>query len=509
MNLVEASTPAPSSQTNRDALLDWLDEGNLPESEAELQEELDRWADAVDADPQDVGAQMGLMMTVLAMSSQNAAEAIGEDLFAQATVQDVVSMAFRDDLRPDGLVADAIATAKLGGVPRLRGPSSEVRPAADDDVPSPGELASWQTAIRQHLLPGVEDALARAHAIADQAAPNTELLSHEDDGETYSMYAADFDALAAGLQMVRAALKMASAINVNYGDFDWDVDLLDRDANGDSVLTVGEYAPPAPFANIDAAAWSGAGAAIRTGIAWAIAALNNRPTAADDLLNRALAEMDNPTIPQLQQYMADTRDVLRGQVQVHVEYATWDWDTEEWVDEGSTQIPLNMRELWDNPPTSFRALAPQLYVFPDEASYVLSDSTQLHLWLWHNDGEYCYYSLSPLTAETEEDLFPIAIGGGQHRAQFDSDAGAVDLTFSADWREVSGTIGGTSVTGSLNQDAWLDWALTIRWDEIPDRTISGVFPNPDQIRDLAMAGYDRYIITYGSFEIRDEPWWVY
>ncbi|MGC9317734.1 MAG: hypothetical protein ACP5KN_06850 [Armatimonadota bacterium] len=86
---------------------------------------------------------------------------------------------------------------------------------------------------------------------------------------------------------------------------------------------------------------------------------------------------------------------------------------------------------------------------------------------------------------------------------------AVDLTFSADGLEVGGTIGGTSAAGSLDLDASVDWALIPRWDEMPDRTISGVFPNPDQIRNLAMAGYDRHMITYGSFEIRDEPWWVY
>ncbi|MGC9318671.1 MAG: hypothetical protein ACP5KN_11640, partial [Armatimonadota bacterium] len=281
--------------------------------------------------------------------------------------------------------------------------------------------------------------------------------------------------------------------------------------DGDGAVALADYSPNLPFSEIDAERWTQAGEAIRECVRRSQAAVSTQwlPSDPDDLVRRALAEMQDTTIAELRDYLADGLTVLSEQVDVEVEYADWDSDAGEWVNQGLEQVPLNLRELWDSPPGSFRALAPPyLYIFPNWAEYTLSDSTELLFRAHSMDGEDYSCSLWPLTTTAEEDLFPIAIKAGQHRAQFDSDEGPVDLTFTSDWREVSGTIGGTSVTGTLDEEGWVDWTFAIRWDEIPDRTISGMFPDPEQIRDLAMADYDRYVYRYGHFEVRDEPWWV-
>jgi len=409
MGLAMATSPSAGSQANLDALEAWEDENNIPSDADELQDQLNQWVNAVLTDPNDAAAQLGLSMVILATAGDEGATYLGYNIFEELDLQSATSMAFSDDLNPKNLIADAMTTANLRGTPRIRGGTSPVRPMSDAGPPSVGDLEDWREAIRTHLLPAIENVEQRMAAIADNAVPTTLLLSYT-DGETVTAYAADFHCIAAGLQFMRCGLLMVSAINPDYGSYNWDLELADRDANSDGILTVAEYAPPAPFGDIDGASWTQAGACLRDGVSRLQQAIQQRQVAdPNELVMRALEGADPA---EWNTYLTDAGGVLGGQVNVTVEYANWQDD--QWVDQDTAQVPFNLRELWDNPPGSFRDLAPQLTEDPQDSG-----------------------------------------------------------------------------------------AFTVEWDDIPDKTLSGVFPDPNQIKDLMDADYDRYVFSYGSFEIGD------
>ncbi|MFW6438292.1 MAG: hypothetical protein ACOCZ7_04680, partial [Armatimonadota bacterium] len=239
MVLQEASAPDEPSQANQDALEEWEDESNLPETPAELQDALNRWANAVEADRNDPAAQMGLMMVILAMSSQNAAQSLGYDLFDEVVIREAATFAFDEELDVAKFVGDALDVSALAGVPRIRGANAPQVNTADT---TPEDLQDYREAAVNHLLPAVEDAVERCTAIADNCDDSaTSLLEYEADGERFAMYASEFNALAGGMELIRCGLLMVTAVNPDYGGYNWDLDLDERDANGDGVLTVAEY----------------------------------------------------------------------------------------------------------------------------------------------------------------------------------------------------------------------------------------------------------------------------
>ncbi len=150
---------------------------------------------------------------------------------------------------------------------------------------------------------------------------------------------------------------MVSSVNPDYGWYNWDLTMAERDVNDDGILTVLEYAPHAPFANIDGPEWSQAGGCLRDGVDRLWQAIEQRQVAdSDEIVNQVLTDEDPG---ELQTYLEDVAGLLGGQVDVTVEYGMWPANAGT-----ETQIPLNLRELWDNPPYSFRDLLPPLVEDP-------------------------------------------------------------------------------------------------------------------------------------------------
>jgi len=310
-----------------------------------------------------------------------------------------------------------------------------------------------------------------------------------------------------------------TGINMDYGDYDWSLSPEERDANQNGRLTLGEYVPAPPFGEIDPLSWPAAGQALRDALSSLIAALAPAclPTDPDSLIQRALADAQESDIQQVREYLADALEVLSGQVTVEVEYARWESDatahTAAWVDQGTAQVPLNLREAWDNPPASIRAMLSPLYTMLHRANYLAPSQPDLfrldfHRWTG-NEVEYLV-SRGPGVA-------PMVIGTGPHHMVLPSDyAGPLSpgaqLDFSADWSTCTVTMDEESIEATRDKrlDHWiLPYTWVPRWDEIPDQTMSGIFPDPEQVRDLILAEYDRLVIRYGSFEIVQEPEWVY
>ncbi len=526
MAIPNATNPVAGSQANVDALLDWEDEDNVPSDAGELQQQLNQWADAAWDDPNDAAAQLGLAMVILATAGDHGVTYLGYDLFEELDLQSVTGMAFSADLAPANFMGDALAIAHLTGVPRIRGGTSPVRPMSEDETPSVGELQDWREAVRTDMLPAIANAQERMAAIGDQAAPSLLLLSYtdDDDGETYNVYAADCQCIAAGLQLIRSGLLMVSAVDPDYGSYVWDLDMNQRDTNQDGILTLAEYAPPAPFGDIDGTAWSQAGTCLQDGVSRLIDALDKRQSAdPDECVMRALAEAtDTPS--EIRDYMSDGLAVLSGQVNVTVEYANADWENGQWIDEGTMQVPFNLIELWHNPPASFRGLAPQLYIGLSYGYYELEAEEPSPALT--QDGVF-EFQLSRVNSDLEQVYYeswqwgfeelPIVISGAPHHLHIPADSRLgrpeADLDFNWDWSQFTGTVTAltvTPVTGQVVAGEWNHRTTTdAKWDDIPDKTLSGVFPDPDAVRDLVDEDYDRTVLTYGSLEITDEPWGVW
>ena len=270
-----------------EALLD-NDESDIPANADELEAELAWWVDRVNNDPNNTACQLGLTMTLLATAGYNAADYLGENIFARVGLQDIAAVGLSNDSKIDSLLAEALDTALLKGTPAPATVTGSGVTTADVTI---NDMQMYRAAVRDYVDPCVADAVERMAAIADNAAnPATLLLSLDVDGQSANFYAAEFNSLAAGLQLLRCGLLMAYAVNPDYGTYDWDVDLYLRDANENGVLTVAEYAPPAPFGAIIVAAWQNAGACLRDAVARLSEVLDTYQAADADALATGVLE---------------------------------------------------------------------------------------------------------------------------------------------------------------------------------------------------------------------------
>ena len=486
LNAPMPTNPVPATAAIEAALQDYTDDENIPDTREELEQELSAWANRVIANPNDAGAQLGLCMALLTTGGNNAACAIGENIFDDADLQSVTEMAFKADLGVDKLAGEALDTAMCKATPRMHsGTSDAVYTAAT----TADELKEYRQAVGNWILPALESACARMAMIADAAAPATLLASIDDDGETYSAYAAEYDCIAAGMQLVRCMVLMVYAINPDYGDYEWDRDMEERDANQDGIITVAEYAPAAPFGNVDATSWTLAGTCLRDAVARLRTALNNRQAGDPNaLVTRAVEGEDVGTI---ETDLTDAAAVLGGQVTF-----TYEWEDAPQTsgasvrpaqggDSGGGELPVNLRKLWDNPPDSFRDWMPRLYIMLDYARYDLSNGAAIEIWDADEQTE------TTITYEVWADGTllgrpAVPIAGAPHQLVLPASGGFPGAAISANWNwtQLTGTSGGTSFTGAPAPGSEFWTSCQVKWDDIPDETLGGTFPDTTVIKEL-------------------------
>jgi hypothetical protein len=201
--------------------------------------------------------------------------------------------------------------------------------------------------------------------------------------------------------------------------------------------------------------------------------------------------------------LADAEKALSGQVTVHVAYNNWDYSTNPptATDSGTADIPVNLYELWHNPPASFRALLPPLYVVLDYGEYFFGTTgSWLDVWIQGSDPQTGTATYAVWVPDGWRVEVTVPLAGGNHHLAGSSGSHAFDLTFSPDWTTFTGTIDGRSVTGRPYESGsvYLDWDAKIA--DLPDKTMSGLFPDPDKILNLVAGNYDYSHFTYGSFE---------
>lgn len=491
-----ATDPAPASEAMQDALNAYLsDDENIPETTAELTADLAGWVANVTNDPDDVAAQLGLALAIVAAAGHNAADSMCMNIFEEVGLIDVASVVVRDDTAPSSVMTQTLQTMFAQNMPVVPVVGGDAVGTAAAPV---SDLKGYRAAINNYLLAPLENAAERTAACAVSGAAQL-LLELDDAGELVRLYPADVRIVTAGLRTVRALLLMASAFDPDYGAWDWDLDLYERDANGDGILSVAEYAPPAPFANVDATNWTAAGAWLRDAVADIRAGLAIHSGDLSSLIERYL---EDPA--EVAANADDAADILGGQVNMTFNY------TEAAAagvrTEAIETIPVNLRGIFDTPPANVQSMLPPLYLMLEEGSWTFPGVGDFLMW-WEervdDDTINYWWWFQPAGENGLGEYLDIAIAGAPHVVGVPAagDFPGAQLSFPANWASATGTIGPLNVNGSATEGRDLLIAATPKWGDVPDNTFSGVFPDPDKVGEAILRNYDDWTLTYGSIQL--------
>ncbi len=495
LNAPLPTSPRASAAAIQEALQTYLDDDNsVPSDRAELASELAAWVGRVTEDPDDVGAQVGLALAILAAAGHNGADSMCYNIFEELGLQEIADVATREDTSPAAAMTQTMQTMLARGTPEVPVIGSG---GVRTEAVTVGELEDYRAAITTHLLGPIANAVGRFDACASGAVGL--LLELAEDDESLSIYSADLRMVSAGLRIVRSLLLMASAFNPDYGNWDWDLDLEERDANGDGVLAVAEYAPGAPFAAIDATNWAAAGEWLRAAVADIQAALATRVADPDSLIGRLVEDPD-----EFADYAADAADILGGQVNMTFNYTELTSATVR--TQATDTIPVNLRRLWDNPPANIQSMLPPLYLMVEEGNWTIPGAGEFSLWyeerIDDDTASYSWWS-QPSQGQGLGGYVDVAIGPAPHQVNIAAQGSfpGAQLSFAAGWTTFTGTVGAFSVTGTqtAGRNLWL--LVTPRWGDLPDQTMRGVFPDPAKIGDALFRKYDDWTLTYGSIQV--------
>ncbi len=368
------SAPMPTAPTPEAVQLGLLNllqelEENPPADAAALQAALDRLVELVRANPNDPGAQLALALAIGVAGMFNMAMEAGmppEEVFAAMPALLELLPAQHKSPRLDLcqlllLPVRTMTNLYLSGSGLLSQPAGTkaVIPGFEEEGVSTEAL---QIGIRMHLLPALYAAIERVGALVNSASSPTEPILVDPSGETgWAIYPCDLKLLLALLHCLRSWLHELVAYQLNWGDYDWGMDLVARDANGDGVLTVAEYAPPDPFLwRHPAMNMQTAGDALRTALDCAAWAVENR---APGSLTTDLVEQTGRTSADVLAWVRDLRALLTGRANVRVEYEA---AAPAAVSPAAVaNVPLNLGAIYYDPADDLKDLLPTLHVVCD------------------------------------------------------------------------------------------------------------------------------------------------
>ncbi|HEY3398699.1 MAG TPA: hypothetical protein VGM19_13675 [Armatimonadota bacterium] len=331
-----------------------LDENTPPQTLTQLRARLAYWTPTAAAHPDDSGAQLGLVLSLLEGAGRNASTQIGYDLFGGLTLHRLMQQGLANGSGAGILTSQALQVAALSGLPQLQ--ADTVQTAAVN-MPSPAQLALLQNSLRDYVIPVLDNAITRLGYLASRADGSVVLAPITYGGSPCHLYRVDAECLQGSLQRIRALLVMVVGVNLNYGSFDWQASLGSRDANHDGVLTPGEYAPGAPFGDVAAALWQQAGTDMHDGSALILHSIqNHHATDSAELLVMQLRRIHEADYTQL---LTDTVAALAGPVTMTVVGAN-----AAGAPQLTTSTPVNLRAMFATPPSSLRSILPTLNAVP-------------------------------------------------------------------------------------------------------------------------------------------------
>ncbi len=333
-----------------------------PDTGAELQTLLTKFAAWMNQDPDDPAAQTGLaLLTAFAAiynTGVDAGFAEGDILPTSLVKGDTLDLDLADlFMRPMRFAAALQFFGPQALQNGTKGPKAVI-PGLEGEGITTQDL---QLAVRNYFLPLLDDAIARLSAVANNANAWEPIIVIGSGEDEIAIYAADFKIMTSILRLFKAMGYEFVAYQLNAGDYDWGVDLVDRDANGNGILGVGEYAPADPFLwRHSAPNMQIAGATYRT-------AINNMIWALDNGANSALLNMlDAQTANDMATMLADLRTLISQRVNVQVTYENV--APAQMMPAATATIPVNFGAIFDNPVNDVKDLLPRLHVVCDGPS---------------------------------------------------------------------------------------------------------------------------------------------
>lgn len=407
-------TPEGPGDTAVGLLETW--ERDLPEDASSLTDMLTEFTNLVNSNRNSPAGQLGLSVALVAAGSENAADELGYDIFPEVGVQSVASLALSDKYSASRAINKAVDIALFRPWQRQK---TGVYPQGQipDTFYTTEEV---QQIIRDNILPVLNDAIARLD-ILSQAPAGTVLVTYidPDDGEIYKLYPADFDLLIAGLDLVKAFMLQLVAYDLDTGNYDWELDLWERDTNGDDILTVAEYAPADPFLNLlSAQDMNDAGDAIQDALQRLMDALDNRVSGdPDEVINRLIEDESASDIQDVRDMVQKALNIFSGAVNMDVQYAHYNWDTGQWSGAGTETMQINLSRIWSNPLADVKDLLPTVHIidkvnehykinygdWPDPTMNGVFPDAQGMKDLWDADYEYLEVIYSDLEIEINDD----------------------------------------------------------------------------------------------------------
>ncbi len=377
-------------------------ENDPPEDIAELAQMLADFTNHVNAYPNSSAGQLGLALAILWTGAENAADELGYALYPDPGVASTAALGLEGDYTPENMVNQALDLALFSPMGQSPG---QLQPAGSipDTFLTTEEV---QRIIKDHLLPVIEAALARLDPLCNAPA-GTVLITYAYHGDTYHLYPADCNLVAAGLCMAQALLSQLVSYSLDAGGYDWELELFERDANSDGVLTVAEYVPADPFLTLlSVSDMQQAGAALAEALDRIISAMENCvPSDPQELAMILLGT----TLPADVRDMAQSAsEMLAGPVTVDAQYAHYDFDAGTWYDAGTATFPIELGRIWSNPAADLKALLPSLTMTYDGARWhyrfayddlpdptmngLFPDAAFMYNDLWQADYEYLLIS---------------------------------------------------------------------------------------------------------------------
>ncbi len=377
-------------------------ENDPPEDIAELSQMLAAFTNHVNAYPNSSAGQLGLALAILWTGAENAADELGYALYPDLGVASTAALCLEGDYTPDSMVNQALDLALFSPVGQSPG-QVQTAGSIPDTFLTTEEV---QRVIKDHLLPVIEAALARLDPLCNAPA-DTVLITYVYHGDTYHLYPADCNLVAAGLCMARAVLLQLVSYSLDAAAYDWELELFERDANSDGILTVAEYTPADPFLTLlSAADMQQAGAALAEALDRVVTAMENCVTSDPQELAMILL---GPTLPADVRDMAQSAaEMLAGPVTVDAQHAHYDFDAGTWYDVGTATFLMQLGRLWSNPAADLKALLPSLTMTYDGAQWhyrftyddlpdptmngLFPDAAFMYNDLWRADYEYLLIS---------------------------------------------------------------------------------------------------------------------
>lgn len=510
---VQAADPSGPFSASPEALAELRGlETSGPVTDSELRRSMTAFARLADADSGDIAAQMGLAVTLAAAGIVNGARLLGTEL-----PDDIYVPVAPSQLAQKGLEAadGAQAPVKLAlAAVEAAGPTGR-RPAGADGQAStqalvPGELFTTQevqAVLADLVLPAVRLSIDRMTDLVNNTPTDQVLMSYEEDeGDIWHLYRADVWSAATALRVVYAAGLVLNSYNWDFGTYDWEGDVMDKDANQDGVLGVAEYAPADPFFTLAADGAANMATALQMlqeAVQAARAILADFPSDTQSPVGDALRDENAGDLQDARSDLQSALQVLQGQVNIQIEYADYDWGTNEFSGHNIIQVPFNLPSFFSSPVPDLKDLLPPMYIVPEgSGQYAVHvspddlddwvtffvDSGEAHL--WSGNGDFTNDQVTALDLRNRR----VVLHGQQ-----------MDVT--VNWNAACDRIWGTTSAGqtfdTVDTDFWGGDPrhLAVHRDDIPDRTFYGLFPSPNQVWDALVVGDpDLVIISYGTFE---------